>query len=69
MNTKFSFYSNMSKRQQSYLFLMYNLSQSSSVSIHNLSNIKSLPESVKILLFLGLKFSLNQKPNYKNIFR
>jgi hypothetical protein len=69
MKAKFSFYTKLSKRQQGYLFLMYNISQNSSVSIHNLSNIKSLPESVKILLFLGLKFSLNQKPNYKNIFQ
>lgn len=39
----------------------------SNSSIHNISNVKVLPASVKIILFLGLKFSFVDKPNYRKL--
>lgn len=49
--------------------MLFRLSENSSMSVHNLSHVKILPPSIKIILFLGLKFSILDKPNYKNLLR
>lgn len=67
MNGIFKFYNKLSKTQQKYLYKIYNSCKLTPETIHNLSNITHIPESVKLCLVLGYKYNFSSKPNFKEI--
>lgn len=67
MNKIFGFYSKLSKSDQRKLYKMYCNSKLNPDSIHNLVKDLIIPPSVRIILNLGLKFSVNLKPDFSSI--